>query len=297
MVEYQEAFYNMDVLAIGTAQFGMNYGIKNAHKRLNSITVQKILDVAWENKITTIDTAQGYGESEVVLGNYFLNNPRTDCKIITKIDKATNVAQLINDSFTRLNQDKLYGVLIHNFEFYKNNPIIFEKLREIKQAKRIEKIGFSLYYPEDLELLLRDKINFDIIQIAYSIFDRRFEKYFSVLVERNVEIHIRSVFLQGLFFLDPKKLVPHFDKVKDKLESLHCLSYETGLSISSLCLNFVANNSFISKIVIGIDSPEDLLNNIKVLGENQEVKKYLNILNQYSVSDLAILFPHFWKLN
>lgn len=297
MVEYQGASYNMDVLAIGTAQFGMNYGIKNAHKRLNPITVQKILDVAWENKITTIDTAQGYGESEMVLGNYFRNNPRPDYKIITKIDKATNVPQLISDSFTRLNHDKLYGILIHNFELYKNNPIILEALREIKQEKRCEKIGFSLYYPEDLELLLDDKINFDLIQIAYSIFDRRFEKYFPVLVEKNVEIHIRSVFLQGLFFLDPKKLVPHFNKVKDKLESLHNLSSKSGLSISSLCLNFAVNNSFISKIVIGIDSPEDLLNNIKVLNENQEVRKYLNVLDQYSISDLDILFPHFWKLN
>jgi uncharacterized protein len=287
----------MDILAIGTAQFGLDYGIKNAHKKLSQTTVRDILNVALDNKITTIDTAQGYGESEVVLGNYFLNNPRSDYKIITKIDKTTNVVQLMNDSFTRLNQDKLYGVLVHNFEFYKNNPIIFEKLREIKQTKRIEKIGFSLYYPEDLELLLDSKTNFDIIQIAYSIFDRRFEKYFPILIERNVEIHIRSVFLQGLFFLDPVKLVPHFDKVKDKLKSLHNLSVTTGLSISSLCLNFVANNPCIAKIVIGIDTPEDLLNNIKVLNENKEVRKYFNILNQYSVSDLDILFPHFWKLN
>ena len=287
----------MNVLAIGTAHFGLNYGIKNAHKKLDPITVQNILDLALENKITTIDTAQGYGESETVLGNYILNNPRPDYRIITKIDKATNVAQIINDSFTRLKQDRLYGVLIHNFELYKNNPIVFEELREIKEAKQIEKIGFSLYYPEDLEFLLDNKINFDIIQIAYSIFDRRFEKYFSVLFEKNVEIHIRSVFLQGLFFMDPEKLASHFDKVKDKLESLHSLSYETGLSISSLCLNFVANNSFISKIVIGVDSPEDLLNNIGVLNENQEVRKYLEILNQYSVTDLDILFPHFWKLN
>ena len=194
MVEYQKASYNMNVLAIGTAHFGLNYGIKNAHKKLDPITVQNILDLALENKITTIDTAQGYGESETVLGNYILNNPRPDFRIITKIDKATNVAQIINDSFTRLKQDRLYGVLIHNFELYKNNPIVFEELREIKEAKQIEKIGFSLYYPADLEFLLDNKINFDIIQIAYSIFDRRFEKYFSVLFEKNVEIHIRSVF-------------------------------------------------------------------------------------------------------
>lgn len=287
----------MNILAIGTAQFGMNYGIKNNHKRLDSVTINNILDVARDNNIKTIDTAQGYGDSETVLGNYFRNNLISDFKIITKINKTTNLSQLVNDSIIRLSHDKLYGVLIHDFELYKNNPLIFETLQKIKQSQRIEKIGFSLYYPEDLELLLSEKINFDIIQIAYSIFDRRFEKYFPVLVERNVEIHIRSVFLQGLFFLDPKKLVPHFDKVKDKLESLHSLSFKTGLSISSLCLNFVANNSFISKIVIGIDSPENLLNNIKVLNENQEVKKYLTILNQYSVSDLAILFPHFWKLN
>jgi len=287
----------MNILSIGTAQFGLNYGIKNNFKRLDSVTVNNILDVARDNNINTIDTAQGYGDSETVLGQYFKNNISSDFKIVTKISQSKNIPGLLNDSLVRLNQDKLYGVLIHNFDLYKNDPSILEELQKLKQEKFIEKIGFSLYYPQELDLLIKNNVDFDIIQVAYSIFDRRFEKYFPFLVEKSVEIHTRSVFLQGLFFLDPTKLASHFDKVKDKLKSLHSLSDSTGLSISSLCLNFAANNPFITKIVVGLDSPEDLLNNIRVIDQMEEVKKHSDKLNLYSVEDLEILFPHFWKLN
>lgn len=298
MEEFQKVFCNsMNILSIGTAQFGLNYGIKNNFKRLDSVTVNNILDVARENNINTIDTAQGYGDSEIVLGQYLKNNISSDFKIVTKISQSTNIPGIVNDSLVRLNQDKLYGVLIHNFDLYKNDPSIFEELHKLKQEKLIEKIGFSLYYPQELDLLIKNNVDFDIIQVAYSIFDRRFEKYFQLLAEKNVEIHTRSVFLQGLFFLDPTKLAPHFDQIKDKLQSLHSLSYSTDLSISSLCLNFAAVNPFITKIVVGLDSPENLLNNIKILEQKEEVRKQYEKLNQFSVEDLDILFPHFWKLN
>lgn len=286
----------MSIISIGTAQFGLNYGIKNNFKQVEVGKVEEILDIAMHYGITTIDTAQLYGNSEIVLGDYFREKSISDCDIITKINQTNDIAKIVNDSSKRLNHKSLYGVLIHDFEVHKKNPLGFETLRKIKETQQIKKIGFTLYYPEDLELLFDNNVEFDIIQLPYSIFDRRFEKYFPILAEKNIEIHIRSVFLQGLFFLNPKELHTHFDKVKDKLENLHKLSKESGFSISSLCLNFVANNQYVDKIVIGIDCPEDLLANMNTLVEKQKVGELLHLLNQFSIIDLDILFPHFWKL-
>ena len=145
--------------------------------------------------------------------------------------------------------------------------------------------------------MLHNNIEFNLIQIAYSIFDRRFEKYFPLLKERNIKIHVRSVFLQGLFFVDTNTLGAHFGKVKKKIEVIQDISRDSSLDISSLCLNFVANNQNIDKIIVGIDKCNNLKNNFKALKELNKVKVYLKQLNKLSEKDVNILFPHFWKTN
>ena len=285
----------MSKLAVGSAQFGMDYGIQNIQGKLSKQNVCNILDLAYKNNIKTIDTAQGYGDSESVIGNYLKQNDEKKFNIITKLHKPGKVLNLFQKSQKNLSQKNVYGLLVHNFSLFKENPTIIDELKELKSQCRVKKIGFSLYYPEELEQLLKNKIEFDLIQVAYSIFDRRFERYFPQLVNNGIEIHVRSVFLQGLFFLDPDNLGAHFDEVRNKLKSLHLLSKNTGLSISSICLNFVANNKFINKIIIGVDSTENLIDNINVLNEKKQLKDFIGSFEYFRVDDINILFPHFWK--
>ncbi len=286
----------MSKLAIGTANFGMNYGYINSPGKINANIIKQILDLAYQYNIDTIDTAQAYGDSEKVLGNYLKTNTDKNFKIITKLNTTENPKALISQSFINLHQEKLYGILIHDFSYLKANPSLIELLSEYKKRNQIEKIGVSLYYPEELEFLLNSNIDFDLIQIAYSVFDRRFENYFPILYKKNIEINVRSAFLQGLFFRNPDELGPHFNKVKDKLRNLQQLSKNTGLSISSLCLNYVYANKYISKIVIGLENADNFLKNLKVLSEKDIVINHIDHLNEFLENDINILFPHYWKV-
>ena len=284
----------MNKMALGTVQFGLNYGIGNKTDKISPEKAYEILDYAYENNIRTIDTAYGYGDSEVVLGNYFKNTNK-QFNIISKINKLDNKEEIIEESFKRLNQEKLYGFLVHDFVLFREDPSIFEILKKFKESGKIKKIGFSLYYPEDLEFIFEKAINFDIVQIPYSIFDRRFEKYFPLMKEKQIKIHIRSVFLQGLFFKNPEDLSKHFDIVNDKITFLHQLSLESSISIASLCLNYTLLNSKIDKVVIGVDNLKHLKENLDALNDKVNVNKYLNPLNTLQIDDLNILLPHFWK--
>jgi len=282
-------------LVIGSANFGLNYGFKNKKGKLSQELVNKLLDCAWLNNIDTIDSAMGYGDSESVIGSYLLNNADKQFKIITKINKIDKPFDRLNESLKFLNVSEVDYFLIHNFNYFEKSPELIDHLVRFKKEGKCNKIGISLYYPEELEFLLKNKVPIDAIQIAYSIFDQRFEEYFSLLKERNIEIHVRSIFLQGLFFTKISDLGHHFDKVKHKIDKIQQISLDSGISIASLCLNFAYNNAFIDKIIIGVDNIENLKTNIRVLLGKEKVQPLIEPLKNLCEKDVNILFPHFWK--
>ena len=167
-------------IAIGTVQFGLNYGISNSGGAVNLDMIDKILKLCKQNNLDMLDTAQSYGNSEFQIGQFVSKG----FKIVTKLKpeiKGHEILISIKESIKNLKQKRLYGLLFHNFSDYKENPESYETLKNVKKDGLIQKIGFSLYYPQDLELLFENDIEFDLIQIPFNIFDQRFLPYFKEL--------------------------------------------------------------------------------------------------------------------
>lgn len=283
-------------LILGTAQFGLDYGINNPDGKIKKNEAFKILSFAYKHKINILDTSYAYGDSEIVLGEY-IKEYKKDIKIISKLPQndCENPIELFYKSLNRLNSIKIYGYLIHHFDFFMKKSKIWEDLKLLKEEGKIEKIGFSLYYPEELDYLLGKNIDFDIIQIPYNIFDQRFKEYFLELKKINVEIHIRSIFLQGLVFIPVQKLPEKFLKIKSKLEKLNSLSKILNTSIASLCLNFSILNPLIDKIIIGIDCKEHLHEIINTMAEIDNIKSIYHNLETLKENDENIILPTNWK--
>ena len=74
---------------------------------------------------------------------------------------------MFNGSLRRLKVEKLYGYLLHHFEVYKNNPKVWDEFVALKESGKVKKIGFSLYSPAELELILNNKSPFDLIQVPF----------------------------------------------------------------------------------------------------------------------------------
>lgn len=286
----------MSKLVIGSANFGMEYGFDKSRGILSQDSISQILHFAWENNIRVIDTAIEYGNSETAIGKYLKNNPTMKFDVITKVLSPINAYESLNLSLKKLNRSKLLGVLIHDFPTFMKDKSLLNSVKRFKNEDKCNHLGFSIYYPEQLEFLIKENIDFNCVQLAYSLFDQRFEKLFPILKERNVEIHVRSVFLQGLFFADTKQLGNHFETVKSKINAIQEISKNTGVSVSSLCLNFANNNEFIDKIIIGVDSLNTLKNTVEVSKEKNKVGPLMRELNKFSETNVDILFPHFWKL-
>lgn len=259
---------------LGTVQFGLQYGINSAGHP-DEQDVERILRKAYDSGITTLDTSSAYGDSEAVLGRTM----RDEFRIVSKYPKC---ARTVSDCFAKtlknLRRETLYGYLLHHFSIYETNPSVWDELVSLKRDGRVLKIGFSLYEPEELERIIEEGIDFDIVQIPYNVFDRKFERYFPKLMRSGVEIHVRSTFLQGLFFKDRDSLPEKLKPLRPYLEQLDTYSAENGISVAEAALNFNLQNPYVDGVLIGVDNVGQLQSNLssviaKRIDLNIEVKE------------------------
>ncbi len=250
----------MNKLVLGTVQFGLQYGVNSAG-RPSADAVKSILAEAARGGISTLDTSSAYGNSEEILGESI--TPDEHFRIVSKYPKGeTPVGEMFDGSRTRLKVERLYGYLLHHFEVYRNNPGVWDEFLALKESGKVQKIGFSLYSPEELEFILDRNSPFDLLQVPFNIFDRKFLPYIKELHEQGVEIHVRSTFLQGLFFKDRESLSEKLQPLKKYLLMLDELSRESGLSIAEIALNYNLHNPYIDGVLIGVDNVSQLQANL-----------------------------------
>jgi aryl-alcohol dehydrogenase-like predicted oxidoreductase len=276
-------------LALGTVQFGLDYGITNHGGQVAIDEVKDILDYAKTNNIDTLDTAARYGNSEQVLGEVGVNSYR----IITKTTPLKNgVDRVIKDfhqSLDNLNIGQVDGLLIHNIDDVKDKRFgdLFHKLNELKEKGLINKIGFSTYTPDQVDFLL-ENFDFDLIQVPFNVFDMRLIDggQLKKIKDNNIEIHARSVFLQGVL-LDFDNLPDYFLTWRRQFSEYREMVDSSGLSLLEYALNFVLNTQEIDKILVGVDSKKQLI-------EITQAVKSLDSLESHSISDINLLNPSLW---
>lgn len=281
-------------LILGTVQFGLNYGVNNQSGQVSKESVETILSLASNKGIKILDTSSAYGTSEKVLGEV-LNENDMKFRIISKYPRSSrSVKTIFEESLYTLNQKKLYGYLIHHFDFFRKKQEIWRDFLLLKEEGKVTKIGFSLYNVDELKFLLDRDIAFDILQFPYNIFDRQFEKFFPLLKERNVETHVRSVFLQGLFFKPLKNLEGKLLPLRKYVESLHSYCKVHCLKIEELALGYVYSSEYTNGVLIGVDTIEQLESNIKNLGYNISPKD-IDFVRSIEIKEKELLSHVNWK--
>ncbi len=282
-------------IGLGTVQFGLPYGIANRSGQTSIVEVLRILKYAKEVGINTLDTSCAYGESENVIGA-ILSSEKNDFNIVTKFSaQCGSVESVLKSSLKRLKVSSVYGYLVHQFGDFKDSPKIWGSFEQLKMQKKVRKIGFSLYLPEELEWLLKKKIIPDLIQIPYSVFDRRFEPYLGLLKKNGVEVHTRSVFLQGLVYLRPEELSGNLKKARIPLEKLQAIASNHNLSVGALCLNAVLSDPLVDKVIVGVDRLKQLKENVRLIKDVKVVEMLRPQSKKLAIQDENLLLPYKWR--
>ncbi|MFB6307261.1 MAG: aldo/keto reductase [Flavobacteriales bacterium] len=242
-------------IGLGTAQFGQNYGISNSRGRVPMEEVAEILEHAWEQGIDTLDTASAYGNAQRVLGKIGVDKFQIVSKYMPPKDMS--IEGQLKETLEELQVERLYGFLAHQPSDLLDSPEQWNVLQHSKKKGYIEKIGFSLYDTGELDSLLSFGLKPDLIQVPFNLIDNRFKEWMVTLKREGCEIHARSPFLQGLFFMKPDSLPSFFDELKPFLESIQ--RYD---NLPKLLLNYVAKKSFIDEVIVGFNSLHELKNSI-----------------------------------
>ncbi len=290
-------------IALGTVQFGLDYGISNMHGKINRHDAQQILNLAYDNNIRALDTATMYGNSECSIRKS--TSRKHDWRIITKTAHFTgdsinklHVKQLrreFNQSLLNLGRDSVYGLLVHSCDdlLKPNGNLLFKEMERLKSIGLVSKIGVSAYSNHQINRVL-DNFKIDLIQLPVNILDQRLIKDGSLikLKKYGVEIHARSVFLQGLLLMNKKIIPPYFSPVEKNLDAFSNLANKLSLTKLELALGYVMNIGEVDKIVVGVNTLSQLKEIIEATKLQTNFGKYRDI----SINNPIYTNPSLWKI-
>lgn len=286
----------LNKLILGTAQFGLNYGVNNKAGKPAKESVFEILKQAYDKGVRILDTAESYGDSHHLIGEYHELYQNQPFNIITKLPHEfdATIEEKIKAYISELKVPQLYSLLFHSFDSYKKNKFSVNLLNDLKSRKLINTIGVTVYTNEQLDEVILDDL-IDVIQLPYNVFDNDSQRGELMLKAKSMNkiVHSRSAFLQGLFFT-PINSEHHIAKMLEKeLNFIRNLSIKYNVSIQSLALNYCLANVNIDNVIIGIDNIEQLDQNIKLsyVLLDPQLKREINTIK---IQNINLLNPSLW---
>ena len=252
-------------LALGTAQFGLVYGVANRTGQVSHHSAASILSSARHAGVDTLDTAVAYGNSEQVLGDIGVDGWR----IVTKLPAlpaATDnikawVSEVFASSLRRLRVSRVHGLLLHQPGdlLSADGERLYSAMQELKAAGLLNAIGVSIYDPAELERF-EGRFRFDLVQAPFNLVDRRIERsgWLQRLKNAGVEVHTRSAFLQGLLLMQEDQRPEYFRRWRSLWAALHGWLSASGISALQACLSFALSRPGIDRVVVGVDTPAHL---------------------------------------
>ena len=291
-------------LVIGTAQFGMPYGIANRTGQPDQQTVTTIIARAWENGVHEFDTGQAYGESEKIVGRALKTLGVTrEAKVISKLHPKVDhwdLAELrrcVQKTIAHLGTPELYAMMLHREELLDDwNNGLGATLHTLVEEGLVQHLGVSVYTPQKaLQALQADGIT--LLQVPGNLLDRRFEQkgVFAKGQKLGKQIYLRSVFLQGLLMMSVHEIPASLKFARPVIKQVISLSQDTGFSVKQLALCFVKSAYPMQKVIFGCETIQQLEDNLK-LWQKEIPEKIVNRVRQefQNISE-TILNPILWN--
>ena len=264
-------------MTLGTVQLGLNYGIANTLGKPGRDTAYAMLQTASDCGINSLDTAQGYGDAESIIGDYFRRSPGAKEMIVTTkialsaggdISEKTVERELTEKtefSLMTLGVKQLRYLLLHHGEdMYKAGGAVNRVMEKLVKRGYAQEAGVSVYAGDEILEMLKHP-HYTAVQLPLSVLDQKLidSGLLEKLESQRVCVFVRSVFSQGLIFLDPDKLTKPalHEYALTPLKNLRKRCGELGLTPSEYALSFVRRLQAVTSIVLGADSPEQIAQN------------------------------------
>lgn len=280
----------MQTLLIGTAQWGMDYGITNRAGRIAEAELVRLADFALSCGYVSLDTAPAYGDSETRIGELG-SGFRVQTKVSASVRSMEDLNDSLESSMKALRQDRIWSVLVHDWSVLDAGERLraLEMLSDLQAAGGIERFGVSIYDEADLVDLPEDLHGLEVVQIPVSLLDQRLlsAEIISALRVRGIRIQARSIFLQGAVLdtdhVSSQAQHPHVVRLHESLR-------ERGLSPAQASIDFIKRCEWIDEVVVGFAELRQLREFADAwVRENSDID-----WSRYASNDLALVDPRLW---
>lgn len=272
-------------LMLGTAQFGLNYGIANIHGKPSYENAKAILKEAFDAGVTALDTAAAYGDSEAVLGRALRELGLAGrMRVVTKVpplpadaDPEAFIAAAVENSLRRLRLEVIPAALFHDEKDFPLLPL----LETMIARGLIEQAGVSL----DSERFREAAQAAPCVQVPCNPLDRRFDAW---IERRSGHTFIRSVYLQGMLLLPEDRILPGLAQWRRKLEGF-------GMPLNELCMRYLLGLEGEISILTGIDTTEQLKENLRLAALGPLPPELMRTIREtVPLLDESLIRPNRW---
>jgi hypothetical protein len=285
----------MNRIVLGGAQLGLPYGILNGGETLSREEVARILDTAVDRGIDSIDTAIAYGQSESIIGETSQNRFNIISKLPPLPVDISNVSEWVHSqvqgSLSRLKCTSLDALLLHRPQDLTGaqGVELYDAIKSLMAEKMIDRFGVSIYSPDDLEGII-GTFDIHVVQAPLNVFDRRILGVTDQLSALNIEVHVRSVFLQGVLIASPQDRPHRFEPWSEHFALFDEWVRSSGVSAMACCMGFALQQPGIAKLVIGTTSAESL---DEIM--NSTPNSVLKVPTHLQSSVEQLIDPRFWN--
>jgi len=285
-------------LGLGTVQFGLDYGVSSTKGQTSRNEAARVLDVARRGGIEVLDTAAAYGDSESVLGG--LLAPGASFRIVTKSKPGSSADRgglraSLERSLKILGRDAVHGFLVHHVRelLGPDADAVYAELAALKSEGLTGGIGVSVYEGAQLDRVL-ERFDIDIAQVPVNVFDQRLVRtgHLARMKALGVEIHVRSVFLQGLALMDPETAPAFFEPIRHQLRSWREALAEAGLTAVQGALAYVRSLAEPDVVLVGVNTAEQLEVNISDFAQPLPNLDF----SRFAIDEASFVTPSLWRL-
>jgi aryl-alcohol dehydrogenase-like predicted oxidoreductase len=273
-------------LAFGTAQLSLPYG--SVQKR-NPPAHQEAIAMVREARrlgVGKFDTARAYGQSEALLGEAFADDQAAGIDIITKLSPleflepntpAHTVSVEVDASVERscqdLRQESLQTLLLHRVSHLTAwEGKVWKRLLELRGLGKIRKLGVSVQTVDELVQALEFP-DITHVQLPFNILDFRWKQanlHTRLQAFPDMTVDVRSALLQGVLSSDSETAWPSIpglaiNTIRKWLDD--CVRQFDRLNVVDLCYSYVRAQPWVSSIVVGMETMEQLNSNVRLFAE------------------------------
>ena len=250
-------------LALGCSQLGLDQPPSAPRGRPPEREAADAMQIAARAGLTVLDAQVSFGRAETVIGN-LMPRPspfRVMIKAVRPDKGPDNLEDEARAALRRLRLDKADTLMVQSAGdlFSPMGPAMWDRMKQLRDEGLFDKIGVSVFASDDPVGIAR-RFRPDVVQAPVSLLDQRLivSGALNEIAGMGVEVHLRSIFLQGLLFLPPDHMPQSLRSSAGPLSRVRRLIAEGRSDPLQAALWFALSRAEARHVIVGVASAAEL---------------------------------------